>query len=267
LQSDIWDFLPEGRRVRFDGFQRQYRTVREREGRRSATPDFYRRLPWVPQTDPFASEWRVRGESYRHLLRHVLATGPQPGTILDLGAGSGWLAHRLSLLGHRVVAVDVLADDVDALGVVRHFATPIVAVRADFDALPFADGQFDVVVFNGSLHYAPDAAVSLTSAHRMLRRGGALVVMDSPMFRADHDGAAMLAESTRRMASEHHLESVIQPGRGFLTFGCLESTAGAMNLQHQFMRSRGPLAWRVRRRLARIRLGRQPAAFGLWMAR
>jgi SAM-dependent methyltransferase len=267
LQSDIWDFLPERERARFDGFWRQYRTIRENEGRRSVTPDFYRRLPSVSRTDPFASEWRVRGESYRHLLRHVLATGPQPGTILDLGAGSGWLAHRLSLLGHRVVAVDVLADDLDALGVVRHFATPIVAVRADFDALPFLDGQFDVVVFNGSLHYAPDAAASLTKARRMLRRGGALVVMDSPMFTADRDGAAMLGEWTLRMASEHHLKSVVQPGCGFLTFGCLDAAAGAMNLEHQFVRSRGPLAWRVRRRFARIRLGRQPASFGVWMAR
>ena len=101
----------------------------------------------------------------------------------------------------------------------------------------------------------------------MLRGGGALVVMDSPMFRADHDGAAMLADWTRRMASEHHLESVVQPGCGFLTFDWLESAAGEMNLEHQFVRSRGPLGWRVRRGLARIRLGRQPAAFGVWMAR
>ena len=127
--------------------------------------------------------------------RPRLAAGATPLHVLDLGAGSGWLSHRLTALGHRVVAVDAIDDEVDGLGACRHYAGDFAAVQADFDALPFAPAQFDLVVFNGSLHYAADTGATLERAHRVLAPGGALVVMDSPMFRADGDGRRWSASS------------------------------------------------------------------------
>jgi len=255
-QDGVWRFLTPARAAQLDAFVRQYRIVREREGRRQTSPEYYRQLPAVPARDPYAGDWRIRRETYAHLLRRVLAPGQPSSRVLDLGAGSGWLAHRLSSLGHRVVAVDALDDEADGLGAVRHYPTAIVAVHADFDALPFAPAQFDLVVFNGSLHYAPDAGATLARARTMLDAGGTLVVMDSPMFRADRDGAAMVARGP--------LES---PGRGYLTFDGLQASASALHMEPEFVPSRGSLAWRTRRRLARLRLGRAPAAFGLWVAR
>lgn len=265
----VWRFLVSERRERLAPFLRQYRAVREQEGRRSVTSDYCRMLPAVPTADPHAGEWRIRQESYRHLLRRVLATGRQPSAILDLGAGSGWLSHRLSTLGHHVVAVDVdvVQDDLDSLAAVPSFPTPIVAIHADFDALPLAPGQFDLVVFNGSLHYAPDVAGTLQRARTMLAPGGSLVVMDSPMFRAARDGAAMIADCVRQFTQQYGLRDVVRPGFGYLTFGALAASADALQMEAEFVPSRGPLAWRLRRHLARIRLGRQPAAFGMWVAR
>ncbi len=263
----IWDFLVDGRRTRLDAFARQYRIVREREGRRPQSGDYYRGLPTVEPGDPHARDWRVRRETYSHLLRYVLASGPQPSAVLDLGAGSGWLSHRLSTLGHHVAAVDALDDAEDGLGAVRYYRTPIVAVRADFDALPFVPGQFDLVVFNGSLHYSPDVAVSLARARTMLAPGGTLAVMDSPIFRADRDGAAMVAETLQRFAREYGLDDAIQPGCGYLTFAALAANAERLRMRSEFVPSRGPLPWRLRRRWSGMRLGRQPAAFGLWVAR
>ena len=266
-QDGIWDFLVDGRRARLDAFLRQYRLVREREGRRPDSGRYYRNLPAVESDDPHARDWRVRRETYRHLLRHVLAAGPQPSTILDLGAGSGWLSHRLSTLGHRVVAVDALDDPVDGLGAVRHYPTAIVAVRADFDALPLAPGQFDLVVFNGSLHYSPDVAASLKRAQSMLVRGGSVAVMDSPMFRTERDGAAMVADKLRQFADDYGVDNAVQPGRGYLTFTSLAAHADALQMHSEFVHTRGPLRWRMQRQLNGVRLGRQPAAFGLWVAR
>jgi SAM-dependent methyltransferase len=266
-KDGVWRFLIDARRARLENFARQYRTVRTKEGRRSSSADYYRTLPAVAPGDPHAREWQVRGETYRHLLQHVLATGRQPSAILDLGAGSGWLSHRLALLGHRVVAVDAIEDECDGLGAVRHYATPIVAIHADFDALPLARGQFDVVVFNGSLHYASDPGASLARAHRVLAPGGTLVVMDSPMFRADEDGAAMVAEALRRFAEQYGIAAASPAGCGYLTFRSLDASAGALRLQSRFVPSRGPFAWRLGRNIARLRLGREPAAFGLWVAR
>jgi ubiquinone/menaquinone biosynthesis C-methylase UbiE len=209
----------------------------------------------------------VRRETYRHLLQRVLTSSLQPLQVLDVGAGTGWLAHRLAALGQRVVAVDALDDDRDGLGAAQHYAVPFVAVQADFDALPFLPKQFHLVVFNGSLHYAPDAAATLTRARRMLAAGGTLVVMDSPMFRRDRDGAAMLDDQHKQFRAELAVPAVVARGVGYLTYERLGAIAQSLEMVPRFVPTRGPLPWRVRRQLARVRLGRMPAAFGLWMAR
>jgi SAM-dependent methyltransferase len=266
-RGGVWRFLTAARGARLESFVRQYRLVREREGRRPSAPDYYRRLPTVAPGDPHARDWQVRRETYHHLLGHVLAAGTLPVHVLDLGAGSGWLSHRLAALGHRAVAVDAIDDEVDGLGVTRHYPTDFASVQADFDALPFAPGQFDLVVFNGSLHYAADTAATLERAHRALAPGGALVVMDSPMFRADGDGSAMVGAAVRRLRDQCGCANVVQPGVGYLTFAQLAGIAEKLALRPQFVPSRGPLGWRLRRSAARVRLRRAPAAFGLWVAR
>jgi SAM-dependent methyltransferase len=266
-RAAIWRFLASFREARLEPFVAQYRAVREREGRRSSAPEYYRQLPHVARGDAHAADWAVRRETYRHLLGHVLAAGPQPARVLDLGAGSAWLSHRLASLGHHAVAVDAIDDDVDGLGAARHFATPLTVVQADFDALPFAPGQFDLIVFNGSLHYAPDPEATLHRAHHLLASGGALVVMDSPMFRLDRAGVAMVDEQNRRFAQQHGWREVARPGAGYLTFASLDAIAEALSLTPRFIHSHGPWSWRLRRSAARLRLFRSPAAFGVWVAR
>jgi len=267
-RNGLYRFLTESRLTAAEPVIRQYRVVREREGYRVSRPEYYQMLPSVPPDDPHAPEWRLRRESFERLHRRILpSVGPEPIRVLDVGAGNGWLSHRLASLGHQVVAVDRLDDELDGLGAWRHYATRFVPVQADFDALPFAPGQFNLVVFNGSLHYSPNVAASLARAHRMLAPGGALAVMDSPMFRREAEGHAMVADKLRRFKTEYGLTEVVHPNVGFLTFAALAEAAVSLGLRGRFRRSRGPLMWRARRELAWIRLRRAPAAFGVWFAR
>lgn len=264
----IFCLLPPARLAAIAPFLEQYRLVREREGYRRATPLFYRSLPEVSHDDAQRDEWCVRRQSFAHLLR--LVTGSRsPGAmhVLDLGAGNGWLSHRLAALGCTVVAVDWLDDEADGLGACRHYEEAFAAVQADFDTLPFEPGQFDIVVFGGSLHYAPDPAATLSRAASMLGPGGALVVMDSPMFPRDEDGEAMLAAARRQFRTAHGVVDPVRPGVGYLTFGGLERAFASLGFRARFFRSHGPLRWRLRRPIARLRLGRAPAAFGVWIAR
>jgi SAM-dependent methyltransferase len=265
-RDGIWRFLTATRQSLLEPFVQQYRIVREREGYRLALPDFYRRLPSVASDDPHAAEWRIRRESFAHLEREVLQGGDGL-RVLDLGAGSAWLSNRLASRGHHAVAVDVLDDQADGLGAAQHYTTEFVAVQADFEALPFVPGQFDVAVFNGSLHYARNVASALEHARQMLVAEGRLVVMDSPLFHGDRDGCAMLDDKHRRFRSEHKLRAIVQPGAGYLTFAGLAAVAERWKAAARFVPTRGPIGWRVRRHLSRVRLRRAPAAFGLWVVR
>jgi SAM-dependent methyltransferase len=266
-RDGVYRCLSKIRAQAAESFEQQYRLVRARDGFRPQSPDYYRMLPLVTPGDRNAGVWRIRRESFAHLLDRAsrLSKG-RALRIVDLGAGNGWLSHRLAEAGHHPVAVDRLDDPADGLGACRHYPVRFPAVQADFDALPFVPSQFDLVVFDGALHYSPDPAVTLANARRMLEPSGAIVVMDSPMFARANDGEAMLKDQHRRMSAEYGLADPVRPGAGFLTFSSLDRATEAVGLRGLFVPSRGPIVWRLKRRLAQLRLGRAPAAFGMWVA-
>jgi SAM-dependent methyltransferase len=267
-REHLFDGLSGPRAARAEAFAVQYRTVRSGDGFRQDEPQYYRMLPYVAAADPRAAEWRIRRSSYATLRRQLLPDTWQGALrIADLGAGCGWLAHKLVALGHSAVAVDRFDDDVDGLGACRHYPVQFPAVRADFDALPFEPEQFDMVVFNASLHYSPDPGATLDAADRLLVPGGVIVVMDSPMFHDAGDGRQMVTSELARFARERAAVSPERAGIGFLTFAALDRAAVGLKKTATFTPSRGPLGWRLRRAIGRIRLGRPPASFGVWVAR
>jgi len=248
-------------------FLSQYRAVRERDGYRVKNAAYYRGLPGVEPADPQLAVWQVRRESFVRLRRLLLArfrrTAP---AVLDLGAGNGWLSNRLAEAGCRPVAVDVLDDDEDGLGACRYYDRVFPRVQANFDDLPFATRQFDAVVFNGALHYAPDTATTLARAGSLLAPGGVLAVVDSPLFHAVHDGELMCVRNSERYCREYGLAAPERPGEGYLTFGRLSAAAAVHGLEPHFFESRGPMRWAIGRVYTRVRHRQVPAKFGVWMA-
>ena len=265
--GDTFAVLARRRRDAKHGFLHQYRVVREADGYRSGSTRYYRGLPYVARKEPRAEEWRIRRESYERLLREILGGRWGAWRVLDLGAGNGWLSNRLAEGGHAPVAVDVFDDERDGLGACSQYPQRFCVVQADFDALPFEPRQFDLVLFNASLHYAPHPSATLADAHRMLAEDGVMAVIDSPMFTQERDGRMMAAEQAESMRSRHGLPEVARPGQGFVTFGELDRVATSLGLRPSFYASRGPMMWRLKRQIARRRLKRSPAAFGLWVAR
>jgi hypothetical protein len=86
------------------------------------------------------------------------------------------------------------------------------------------------------------------------------------MFARDADGEAMVAGEQQRMKDDHAFETVARPGIGFLTFAAVEDAFWAIGMRAAFFPSRGPIIWQLRRQAAWVRLGRPPAAFGVWVA-
>jgi SAM-dependent methyltransferase len=248
-------------------FADQYRAVRERDGYCQDSPEYYRALPDVPATDPQFVVWQVRRESFVRLRKLLLGRfRHDPPRLLDLGAGNGWLSHRLAQDGCRPVAVDVLDDPRDGLGACVHYGIHFPRVQADFDDLPFAPRQFDAVIFNGSLHYSPNVSATLARTGFLLAPGGVLAVVDSPAFHCEADGSSMCARNRERFRREYGVASPEQPGEGYVTFQRLDAAATSLSLEPHFFESRGPFRWAAGRVFTRVRHRLVPPKFGVWMA-
>lgn len=256
----------ESRLARAAPFLAQYRAVRRADGHVMRSAEEYQALPAVSPTATNVDEWRIRQQSLDTLLG-AFSTARRSARVLDLGAGNGWLSQRLTVLGHAAVAVDLNDDSEDGLGVAAVSRVAFARVQAGFEQLPFETGQFDVVVFNASLHYADEPGAVLGEAWRMLARGGALVVMDSPLFARERDGERMVEDQLAVLRTRFGVPSPLSCGRGFLTLEELRRAATLCGMEASFTPSPGPWLWRLRRAWSGVRLGRQPAMFGVWVAR
>jgi SAM-dependent methyltransferase len=258
-EAGIWRFLSEPRARAFARFEHEYHVVRRAEGWGSDDGAYYRALPWRDTSGRFTDLWRIRAISFRTLLRHILEhrEGVRPLRILDLGAGNCWLAYRLAQRGHHVGAVDIQTDSRDGLGAWYHYDAPFTVLQAEFDHLPLADGQADLAIFNGSLHYSTDFAATLREALRVLARDGSIAVLDSPMYPATASGAAMVDERQARFQRTYGFASDALPSEHYLTPARLSELALRWHVIRPFRGWR----WAVRPWWARLRGRRAPADF------
>jgi len=171
------DLLADDLREAADRFAADYRALRSREG-------------WVGaggREDPAGGDrrlWRGRVQSVKHAARifEQRLAPTEKALILDVGSGGAWAA------GHLPHA-DVIAIDLLEVG-----ATPALSVRADMRRLPVRTAAADGLLFAASLHYARlDEAVP--EAARVLRAGGLLIAVDSPIYRRPGDEARAAARS------------------------------------------------------------------------
>lgn len=235
----------------YRNFLEDYRRIREREGRGSGDAGFYLRLPEGDFTGQRAKEWAMRAESLAWIQRH-LGHARTGRSILDAGAGNCWLTRYLAEWGHRVVALDLNDDDEDGLGAGRHYLERLPLtfrrVLADFSTLPFEDGEFDVILYNGALHYAGDIARCIAEGARCLKPGGEILLIDTPFYRDAADGEKMLAE---RGGPEQ---------ARYLTYAMLEQAATACALSVSYEHRSRSLLRTIKRNLAERVRGRSFAS-------
>jgi arsenite methyltransferase len=131
----------------------------------------------------------------------IKALAPLPGErILDIGTGPGLLAFELvphlAPDGH-VTGIDV-SPDMLAVAEQHRQQSPnaeLLTFRAgDATALPFADASFHAVTSTQVFEYVDDVDRALAEAHRVLRQGGRLLVLDT-----DWDSIVWHAKERDRM--------------------------------------------------------------------
>lgn len=110
--------------------------------------------------------------------------------VADLGCGAGVdtiLAANQVGPGGRVVGVDFLPEMLERA---RRFAAEagagnIELHRAEMESLPLPDASMDVVISNGTINLSARKSRVLAEAHRVLRPGGRLCVVDLTICEED----------------------------------------------------------------------------------
>src|SRR5215210_5461038 len=111
----------------------------------------------------------------RYVLDHTAARGQ---SALDVGAGTGLLAERLSDLGLGVVALDPFTE---MLGQLQRRRPAIETVVAHGDDIPFPDATFDLTYSVAVMHHIAEPPLvwrTLSEMVRVTRPGGRILVWD-----------------------------------------------------------------------------------------
>ena len=124
------------------------------------------------------------GDYHRFAKQMVWSVGPElvevcgiesGQNVLDVAAGTGNVAIRAAEAGANVVASDLTPESLAAgEQEARQRGLDIEWVVADAQALPFADGEFDVVTSAFGAMFAPDHQAVANELLRVCRPGGAI---------------------------------------------------------------------------------------------
>lgn len=117
--------------------------------------------------------------------------------VVDVGSGAGGLVRWLRAAGADPVGIEcgevmrarAIEADPD------HVDSHVEGVGQD---LPIDDASADVVVFSYSLHHVPEAEMvnALAEAHRVLRSGGRLFVLEPVAAGPGHEVVRMVDDET-----------------------------------------------------------------------
>ncbi len=272
LRDGIWRAIRPDRAALLAEPLSSYEAVREAEGRWSNNADFYLSLPWKDTTGRFVEQWKIRARSFRFITKKLLSVsartlGKRRLRILDIGSGNCWMSYRLSLLGHLPVAVDLSVSSLDGLDAARHYwIVPKLSFprfQAEMDRLPFAANQFDMAIFNASFHYARDYEVTLRETLRVLRPDGAILIVDSPTYRNEDDGAAMKREKSNVYLCRYGSDCGNMGGQEYLTPDRMARLEKLGIRWRRFTPWHG-WRWALRPFLARIAKRRKPSHFYIY---
>ena len=261
--AGIWRFLLPERSDLFAKFIHDYETIRKGEGRGSQDPAYYRGLPYQDLTGQRASDWHIRAVSFDALMKKIIQPAGRALSILDLGAGNGWLSNRLASLGHSVAAVDLITNDLDGLGCYKYYKTDFTPIQAEFDRLPFLDSTVDLIIFNASLHYSINLLNTLQEALRVLTATGVVVVLDSPVYRDARSGEAMVKEREAQFKQRFGFPSNNLPSQNYLTYRNLQELESSLNIHWKIYTPFYGIEWLLRPIKAALRGKREPAKFHL----
>lgn len=124
------------------------------------------------------------------------------GSILDLGAGTGWIASILANFG-RVTAVELSGD---AVAAARAKYAGVEFISGDLYTTPLESNYYDLVISSEVIEHVPDANGYLDIVARVLKPGGYLALTTPNDYTRRH-----MSESEQRRFFPQILENTLSP--------------------------------------------------------
>jgi ArsR family transcriptional regulator len=115
-------------------------------------------------------------QAFGHLLLRILP----PIVVADLGAGEGLLSELLARRCKKVIAVDN-SEKIVAFGAAKAKNNGLKNLEfrhGDLQTPPVEAASVDLVILSQALHHAEEPAVAIRSAHKILRPGGQIMILD-----------------------------------------------------------------------------------------
>ncbi|MDA3937156.1 MAG: class I SAM-dependent methyltransferase [Actinomycetota bacterium] len=145
-------------------------------------------------TESNAESSGVRVEDYSHLSSRGQALvgtfrekvldrieSRQPARLLEVGCGQGWLLASIAevLPDTQLVGIDVREETIEFA---RSLVPSAQLIVANGERLPFADGEFDLVVCSEVLEHVDEPRQVLAEIDRVGRGRAVLSVPHEPLF-------------------------------------------------------------------------------------
>ena len=113
-------------------------------------------------------------------LAHALITLLPRLTVADLGAGEGTLSQLLAKNARKVIAIDNSPKMVEFGSQLakKHGFNNLEYRLGDIEEPPIANNSVDLAILSQALHHAIHPQQAIGAAHRILKRGGRLVILD-----------------------------------------------------------------------------------------
>ncbi len=115
-------------------------------------------------------------QAFGHLLLRILP----PVEVADLGSGEGLLSELLARRCKKVIAVDN-SEKIVAFGAEKARKNGLKNLEfrlGDLQEPPIQAESVDLAILSQALHHAMDPSRAIAGAHRILKSGGQIVILD-----------------------------------------------------------------------------------------
>ncbi len=127
-----------------------------------------------------------RERGWRDLLRGMLQGLPSNATVLEMGAGTGFITSILAAEGYQVLGFDLSEDMLDRAR--QNLTTKGLDARVrlwqgDAESVDLPDASVDAVVSRWVLWTLPRPRLAIAEAARVLKPGGIAALIDGRVLR------------------------------------------------------------------------------------